>query len=165
MKSHLLLLCRYNVWANQRIAKFLMEAGDKIADQELVSSFPTIRKTLYHIWDAQVIWHSRLQGESPNSWPSHHFSGSLQEALDALLENSHAFVRYCENLPENGEEQTIEFKSLDGTSYFNTAAEIIMHVMNHGTFHRGQLITMLRNAGFTGVTSTDLIRYYREEKK
>ncbi len=54
---------------------------------------------------------------------------------------------------------------IDGTAYFNSVEEIIMHVMNHGTYHRGQLITMLRMVGFTAVESTDFIRYLRMKEK
>ncbi|MBL0096615.1 MAG: DinB family protein [Bacteroidetes bacterium] len=162
MASHLLQLCNYNVWANDRICSYIKEAGDSIADQEMTSSFPTVRKTLYHLWDAQEIWYKRLQGESPNTWPSHYFKGSLEESIDAIHQSSIDFVRFVEKLSENGHLSSVEFKSIDGTSFFNTIEEIVMHVMNHSTYHRGQLITMLRSAGFTAVGSTDMIRYYRE---
>jgi len=162
MKQHLSTLSRYNVWANRRMGQYLLEAGPVIADEPLNSSFPTIRKTLYHLWDAQVIWYKRLMGTSVNAWPSQGFTGSLEEAVSAVNTNSDDFVNFCENLKENGEQTLITFHSLDGTAYQNTTEEIILHVMNHSTYHRGQLITMLRSAGFTAVGSTDLIRFYRE---
>ncbi|MBL7924248.1 MAG: DinB family protein [Bacteroidia bacterium] len=165
MKSHLLKLCQYNAWANRRIGQYIIDAGPGIADEALLSSFPTIRKTLYHLWDAQEIWYKRLQGESPNTWPSHHFKGSLEEAVQAIQESSDDFVRFIENLPKNGPMKSVEFKSMDGTSFFNSVEEILMHVMNHSTYHRGQLITMLRTAGFSAVGSTDLIRFLRERQK
>lgn len=165
MIQHLQQLCAYNRWANDRMATYLLAAGESIADEEQHSSFPTIRKTLYHLWDAQVIWFKRLTGETVNTWPSHHFSGTMAEALAALRENDEAFVRFAENLSENDGQKTIEYHAMDGSAFFNTLEEIIMHVMNHGTYHRGQLITMLRNQGFTAVGSTDMIRFYREAKK
>ena len=164
MIQHLRQLCAYNRWANERMSGYLREAGESIADEIQQSSFPTIRKTLYHLWDAQVIWYKRLAGEAITTWPSHNFSGTLNEALAALNENSEAFVRYAAQLPENAGDIVIEYHALDGTAFHNTIEEIIMHVMNHGTYHRGQLITMLRNQGFTAVGSTDMIRYYREMK-
>jgi len=165
MSKQLIQLCNYNVWANDRICSYIKEAGLSVADEEMSSSFPTIRKTLYHLWDAQEIWYKRLLGESPNTWPSHYFNGTLEEAIAAIHHSSVDFVRFIENLPENGHLASVEFKSIDGTSYFNTVEEIIMHVMNHSTYHRGQLITMLRTAGFTAVGSTDMIRYFRETVK
>jgi uncharacterized damage-inducible protein DinB len=164
MHTHLLLLCKYNLWANKRICNFIEEAGVVLADKEQTSSFPTIRKTLYHIWDAQVIWLSRLNEESMHSWPSHNFEGTLQDACRSLIENSEAFVRFAEKLSENDPTREITYHSLDKTAFKSTVEEIIMHVMNHGTFHRGQLITMLRGAGFEKLGSTDLIRFLRENK-
>lgn len=164
MNSHLLVLCNYNTWANDRICNYIANSGPA-ADAELTSSFPSIRKTLYHLWDAQDIWYRRMHGESPNTWPSHHFQGTLNEAIENIHNSSVDYVRFIENLPENEYKKAIEFKSLDGTAYFNTIEEIVMHVMNHSTYHRGQLITMLRTAGFNAVGSTDMIRFYREELK
>jgi uncharacterized damage-inducible protein DinB len=161
--DHLISLVKYNQWANERICGYINEGGEKIADTELISSFPTIRKTLFHLWDAQVIWMKRLRGESSNTWPSHNFNGSLKEATELILLNSSDYIQFAEGLIENQHLGDVEFKSLDGTAYHNTIEEIIMHVMNHSTFHRGQLITMLRSAGFTSVGSTDLIRYFRSK--
>lgn len=159
--NHLNTLANYNFWANQKICSYILDAGETLADKETESSFPTIRKTLYHLWDAQAIWLKRLNGESPNSWPSHNFKGNLNDAIKLIEENSQALVDYTEALSENEIFNKIEFKATDGTPYYNTVQEILMHVMNHSTFHRGQLITMLRSVGFTNVGSTDMIRYFR----
>lgn len=159
--NHLVTLTKYNHWANEIICDFINNAGEKIADAELISSFPTIRKTLFHMWDAQVIWMKRLRGESSNTWPSHNFTGSLYEATTLIMQNSADFISFAQSIEEGKNTADVEFKSLDGTSYHNTVEEIIMHVMNHSTYHRGQLITMLRSAGFNAVGSTDMIRYFR----
>lgn len=162
MASHLISLSQYNLWANIKMGQFINEAGERAADDVLISSFPTIRKTLYHLWDAQEIWLKRLKGESTKGWPSQNFTGTLSESIDLMLESSAEFVRFTENIPELEHIAPIKFHSIDGTAYQNTIEEIIMHVMNHGTYHRGQLITMLRNAGFQNVSSTDMIRFFRE---
>jgi uncharacterized damage-inducible protein DinB len=161
MKPYIEELTRYNVWANELITSYLLQAGAAIADKEQSSSFPTIRKTLYHLWDAQVIWLARLNGTSLNTWPSQSFNGTLEEAAAGLLANSEEFVRFVAESDEKALERDVVFHSLDKTEYRQKALEILFHVMNHSTYHRGQLITMLRNAGFEEVGSTDLIRYYR----
>lgn len=56
----------------------------------------------------------------------------------------------------------VSYKTLDGKEFKNTVEEVVTHCMNHGTYHRGQLITMLRQAGHTKVGSTDYIRFARE---
>ena len=157
----LLNLCKYNIWANQKITEYILAAGNEIADVELQSSFPTIRKTLYHIWDAQAIWYSRLKGVSFNSWPSKDFTGTLDEACAGLLLSSREFISLVENC--NGDfSRVVTYQTLDGKEFKNTVEEVVTHCMNHGTYHRGQLITMLRQAGFKQVGSTDYIRFARE---
>lgn len=158
----LLDLCKFNVWANHKITGYILSAGDDATHKELVSSFPTILKTLLHIWDAQQIWYARLQGNTITTWPSKDFKGTLKDACNGLMTSSNDFVRLTEKF-ENDFSIVINYKTLDGNEFSNTAEEIIMHCMNHGTYHRGQIITMLRQVGFTEVGSTDYIRYCREK--
>jgi uncharacterized damage-inducible protein DinB len=162
--SHLHRLASYNLWANKKICKFILDAGDSIADETIKSSFHSIRKTLYHTWDAQVIWSKRLHGDPANTWPSHNFTGSLSEAASLFIESSEDYVRFTEKMNDSAAESIITYKALDGTAYVSSVEEIIMHVMNHGTFHRGQLISMLRIAGADQLGSTDMIRFFREQK-
>lgn len=104
----------------------------------------------------------KTSGEAAKSWPSHGFTGDLREAIILFLNSSMSFVRFTENLPEKGNLVAIEYHAINGTAFKNTIEEVILHVMNHGTYHRGQLITMLRNTGFENVGSTDFIRFLRE---
>lgn len=163
--QHLKHLVGFNLWANQRLCEVILREGERIADREIQSSFPSIRKTLYHIWDGQGIWLARLNGESPRSWPSHDFNGNLQEAIQLFLENSNDFVRFVDKLPQDSEFSEVKYTAMDGTLFSNTIFEVICHLMNHGTYHRGQIVTMLRIAGVATVPPLDLIRFYREINK
>ena len=147
--------CKYNTWANQKIATYILSAGEVIADHELLSSFSTIRKTMLHIWDAQLIWMARLNGQSFNSWPSKDFKGSLEDACLGLVADSTEFEILAEKI-SGAASQRFTYKNQEGSEFTNTAEEIIMHCMNHGTYHRGQIITMLRQAGFTAVGTVNL---------
>ena len=97
-----------------------------------------------------------------STWPSKDFVGSLQEGCNGLLLNSQEFVALAEK--RNGNfNGIITYKVLDGKEYKSTTEEIIIHCMNHSTYHRGQLITMLHQSGFKDVGSTDYIRFCREK--
>lgn len=150
----------YNIWANKAIADFLSDK-EEILDKEVISSFPTIRKTIFHIADAQHIWLSRMKGDSPNEWPSKYMIP--EDAIHAMMNTSIAFEEYCGSADDTFYCKRISFSALDGTIYEETNGNIIMHCMNHSTFHRGQLVTMFRQAGSTGkMPRTDLIAYLRE---
>lgn len=150
----------YNIWANQAIADFLSDK-EYILDKDVISSFPTIRTTIFHIADGQRIWLSRMKGTSPNVWPSK--SMRPEEAIPALLNTSEEFAVHAADKGDSFYKEVISFSAFDGTPYEETAGNIIMHVMNHSTFHRGQLITMFRQGGLEGkMPRTDLIAYLRE---
>jgi uncharacterized damage-inducible protein DinB len=163
MASHLDKLTEYNLWANEKISNYIDLAGEITADKEILGSFHSIRKTMFHIWDAQVIWMKRLNGESLNTWPSHSFKGNLEEAIAGFIDSSMDYVRFTKKLTNGDHYKIIEYHSTDGTAFLNSIEDIVMHVMNHSTYHRGQIITMLRLAGFDKVGSTDFIRYKREK--
>ncbi len=155
-------LAAYNYWANEKCATLILAAGTAKADLVQLSSFPTIRKTVYHIWDAELVWIKRLLQESPVSWPpSAQFNGTLQEGLDAMLENSKRFIDYMERSTDDSLQATVNYQTIAGKAYTNTVIDMITHCLNHSTYHRGQLITMLRGAGQTAVTSTDYIAFCR----
>ena len=156
----LLKQTQYNLWANQTICDFILKAGETLADVEQQASFPSVRKTLLHIWDGQVIWYNRLHGKSLSSFPSQHFRGNLQEAINGLLESSIRYISYVSVL--NGNYETvISYNTFDGKTFENCVEDIVFHTMNHSTYHRGQIINLLRGAGFTEVGSTDYMRYCR----
>ncbi len=165
MKEYLVALTAYNTWANTGILKFVMAAGEERALILQQSSFPTIRKTVLHMLDAQHIWHDRLHGISPVDWPGKNFTDTTVNACEKLVKSSIDFQDYAHSLTSSDLERVIDYHNLKGDAFQNTITQIIAHVMNHGTFHRGQLITMLRGAGHTDLASTDMISWFREPDK
>jgi uncharacterized damage-inducible protein DinB len=162
LKPQLSRLAAYNYWANDICISLVLEAGEEKADMVQLSSFPTIRKTIYHIWDAELVWISRLLGETPLSWPpSGQFNGTLQAGLAAMLQNSKRFIDYTDKATEESLKNYVNYHSIAGKAYTNTVTDMITHCMNHSTYHRGQLITMLRGAGQSAVASTDYIAFCR----
>lgn len=160
----LLEYAQYNYWANERLTT-LLEAHPDVIDIEIPSSFPTIRRTVNHMWDAETIWLKRLQGVSLDYWPSERYGGDGMAFLDLWLSVSGAFITL---IRENGQsfiESEIQYKTTAGKPYRNYAWEIIMHILNHGTYHRGQLVTMLRQLGVDhDLPATDMIYYFREKQ-
>ena len=162
MKNLLLKYVKYNLWANQRTLDFIQEfCTDEQLNQEITSSFPTIRKTLLHIWGAESIWLIRLNGTSPTTWTWMDFQGTQAELRSVILENDQAWIDFIESKDEKYFEDKFDFKTLDGTSYSSGRMEAIQHCMNHSTFHRGQLVTLLRQVGATKLPATDFIAYCR----
>lgn len=154
----------YNVWANQLIADFLADKDSNLFDKEIVSSFSSIRKTIFHVADAQHIWLSRVKGTSPSDWPSKNMKP--EEAISALVNTSTAYALHCSDKTDAFWNEVCTFNTMDGTQYKEIIGNMTMHMVNHSTFHRGQLITMFRQVGYEGkYPKTDLITYFRESGK
>ncbi len=153
---------QYNTWANQKTVEILASVDDNTLDTEMKSSFPTIRKTLMHVWDAQQIWLLRLQGQPTTKWASQDFAGSTEELYKAFIHDSQAFADFIAGKDHAYLDGEIVYKNMKGVEFKNGVEGILFHVVNHGTFHRGQILTMLRELGFTSFPSQDLITFLRE---
>jgi uncharacterized damage-inducible protein DinB len=158
MKTLLTQYTSYNVWANAIFAGLLQEITPALLDKEVLSSFPSLRKTVHHIWDAELIWLSRLK-EQTIAWPptAQFVNAGIQDFVNGS-KSFDEFVRF-QSEPFLASETT--YKNTKGEKFSNPNSGIIMHVMNHSTFHRGQLVTILRHLGAPQIPSTDLITYLR----
>ena len=162
MKEFIIQYASYNLWANKRIAELIVALDASVLDKEVKSSFPSIRKTVHHIWDAELIWMARLNGELL-SWPP---SAQFQSpAINQFTQTSQAFVSFIEAKDESFLNSKTTYTNTQGKQFTNVNSGIITHCMNHSTFHRGQLITILRELGMTQFSATDLIVYLRETNK
>lgn len=150
----------YNVWANTCIAELLKTLDDSILNKEQVSSFPSIKKTINHIWDAEFIWLTRLKEEPITDWPSKLLPSN--SPIDAFLKTSIEFNLFVKSKHETFFDSNTTYFNLKKEAFSTKNSGITLHCMNHSTFHRGQIVTMLRNCGITKLPSTDLITYLRE---
>jgi len=163
LQQQLLKLSHYNMWANDKLMKWIIEAGEQTADLEMNSSFTSIRKTLYHIYDAETLWLVRLNGNQIQDWPpSRDFNYTLTEFAEVFRKCSKDFSHWVETAKDKKLTEKCAYKNLKGDPFESSYCDIIQHCLNHSTYHRGQLITMLRQAGFTKVGTTDYITYCRE---
>jgi len=153
----------YNLWANERIGHLLMAQDDKVLYAEQKSSFTSLAKTVLHLWDAEMVWFSRVQGNSPSEWPSKKFSGGKPEMLKGWINTSTDLLQWVKEKNVEFLREPISYKSMKGDKYENTMEEILFHLINHGTYHRGQIITLLREVGVNQLVSTDLITWFREK--
>jgi uncharacterized damage-inducible protein DinB len=157
-------LYEYNRWANGRsldVAEKLA-AGDLVKD--LGNSFPSVRDTLAHILGAEWVWLRRWNGESPAklTGAAEFLSvSSLRERFAAVDQERAVFLR---TLSEAGLQCPFDYKDLAGNAMRLPLVQSMQHVVNHGTYHRGQITTMLRQLGGTPV-STDMSRFYMEKAK
>jgi uncharacterized damage-inducible protein DinB len=154
--TELLDLLEYTRWASERTLQAASALTSETYTKDLGSSFPSIRDTLVHIYMADKTWLGRIQGQSPVP-PNPQDYPNVASLRESWLEILSTFPTVVQSLSP---EQTITYKAFDGTPYSNKLSNIIRHVVNHGTYHRGQVTTLLRQLG-ENVVKTDMIAYYR----
>jgi len=155
------LLYEYNGWANHRVSDAAAVLTPEQFTQALGSSFPSVRDTLAHIYGAEWIWLERLQGRSPSSVPSTAQFTDIQSLRSRWSEEEQRLLSYVKGLTQKDLDQVIEYKTINFGVYSNPRWQSMQHLVNHGTYHRGQVTTMLRQLG-ARPNLTDLMHFYRE---
>jgi uncharacterized damage-inducible protein DinB len=124
-------------------------------------SFPSIGKTLMHIWDAQHIWYRRLHGESPTAFLSHSWTGDLDEMYNGIIGSSQDFVQFVNSLAVYELMEVMRYTTMSYGPQSSKRYEMLLHVFNHSMYHRGQCVTMARTLEIEMIPPTDLIKYLR----
>lgn len=158
MKETLLKYARYNQWANAKLITLIQTQAPDLLEKEAVSSFKTIKKTILHIADAEYIWHVRMTNGVADKIPAQSGAG-----IEVLAECDQKLIDLIASKDDAYFSGSTNYKNTKGEPFTNNNFAIFWHVFNHGTFHRGQIVGQLRNAGFTApIDSTDFITFERE---
>jgi uncharacterized damage-inducible protein DinB len=163
MKKILLQYAAYNVWANQRMTDCISNLTDEQIHQEIVSSFSSIYKTVLHLWDAETIWWNRVKLIESKQWPSLGFEGSIIELGKNLLQQSKQWKEWIDLATDATLEHEFIYRNSKRDQFKQPVFEALQHLFNHQTYHRGQLVTMLRQVGVECVPNTDMIAFSRKK--
>ncbi len=150
----------FDQWATNRILEIVATLPDDQYSKNLGSSHGGIRGTLVHYYGAEWIWLERWKGASPSSLIKEDDIPTfplLKEKWNALRQELNHFVQ---SLTEEKLQSPISYKDLKGNQHTQQLWHQMQHLVNHSTYHRGQVVTMLRQLGVKPV-ATDLINYYR----
>ncbi|XZF14978.1 DinB family protein [Chitinophagaceae bacterium MMS25-I14] len=158
----------YNQWANERITGWLRTKPDEILEQEVPSSFPTIKETLLHIRRTEQYWLGHLKGVKCKPVYDEVFEGTAEDLFEDVNIQSEAFYDHVQSLNEKTVRESCCFLAPvrwpEWDEFVRPVSELIMHAMNHSTYHRGQIITIGRNLGLTDAPMTDYMYYLLMEK-
>ena len=160
-KEYFIQLAGYNVWANDIVCNWLEKITDAQWSEEVISSFNSIQETVLHVASAEHIWLQRMNKEKDQVWLQSDFTGTKDEHVVLWKKASAALKNFVETFDEKDLPANLDFKRLNGDAYSMPYYELLAHVFNHSTYHRGQIVTMLRQVGFKDVASTDLLGFYR----
>lgn len=148
----------FNVNANQQFVNWLKNQKEEQLQKEVPSSFTGILQTLNHIWAIEEVWSADLfkNKDFINRYGVPITSST--EVFDGLLNRSTKISAFVNQLSEEDLNEKIALEKPWFTANL-TLAEYLVHVFNHGTYHRGQIVTMAHNLGIAEIPSTDFLFY------
>lgn len=151
-------LFEYDAWANAKLLNCAETSGLTSFTRELGGSFSSMRDTFVHILGVEELWLSRWQGETGRLLDPQDFStpDSLRERWHS---QEHRLNEYLSRLGDNDLAQIITYKNIHGITYSLELWKQILHLSNHSAYHRGQVVTMMRQLNIEP-PSTDLIYFY-----
>ncbi len=146
---------RFNAWANNEIIQWLQQVDTAFLYQETPSSFKSLDFTLQHILRAQKFWLAFITDKETKNF---NWSVRPNEVENILRELGEVSIQMQDQFAFFTEAQMNDMMVLNEKWMQNSLSryEYIIHVINHSSFHRGQLITMARTLGITeGIVNTD----------
>lgn len=163
MKELLQQYAAFNVWATQRITDVISGLPEEKIIAPITSSFPSMYKTVLHLLDAESIWWQRLKLQEHVERPSETFTGSFAELQKKLLQQSNLFNDWVSNATEAQLQHVFAYIREKEQNKMQVS-NMLLHLFNHNSYHRGQLVTMLRQSGIAKIPSTDFAAYLRGKK-
>jgi len=154
-------LLDYHYWARDVIFDAVAPLSPEQFTRQVDSSFKSVRDTVAHVYAADWIWYTRWRGESPSSLIAYENYPDVESIRSAWADLETKVRALVDELGEAGVSRVFEYKLLSGASGASPFSEMLTHVVNHGSYHRGQVTTLLRQLGAPPPKSTDMITFYR----
>jgi len=160
MKELLQQYAAYNIWATKLLTDRISKLSDEDINREIAGSFPSLYKTLQHMWLAEEVWWKRLKLTENIVLESSAFTGSFGEMVGILAKQSQQFKDWVDNATETQLAHVFAFIR-NKEQVKMPVYQMLHHVFNHASYHRGQLVTMLNQLGADKIPGTDFSVFSR----
>ena len=164
MKEVLIQLSAYHSWANQLLLDVILQLPEEKQKQEVPSSFRSLYQTVLHVWNAENIWWQRMKLQERIIGPAESFKADMKDLSNQLLQQDRQWNEWIVNAQEHMLQHVFQYQNIKGEQFKQPVFQMILHVFNHGTYHRGQLVNMLRQLGVEKIPPTDFIVWSRSKK-
>jgi len=156
-------LYSYNRWANAKTLMAASRLDTEAFTRELGNSFSSVRDTLVHILGAEWIWLERWNGRSPKALLSSAELPTLAAITERWRQVEEEQDNFLQGLRASDLSTAISYVNPRGETWSYPLGRQMVHVVNHSSYHRGQITTLLRQLGAEPV-STDLLLYDDERQ-
>lgn len=163
MKHHALQMYDYHTWANKEVFDHLKQLPPDIYRKEVQSVFPSISEVLVHMYVVDTVWFGTMRErgfdevrETADRLREEMPAKSLEEVEAMFVDLTEQYHAFFDSQDDIEKVITTEHPHYGQTKF--RLAELVHHVVNHGTYHRGNITAMLRQMGHKGVP-TDYVFY------
>ncbi|HET7578750.1 MAG TPA: DinB family protein [Bacillales bacterium] len=168
MKHHALQLYDYHVWANKKFFERIKELPQGIYEQEIQSVFPSIAETLAHMYVTDIIWLGVIREDSMDgifaslNEAKERAEGKSIEEMEAMFaELSDRYKTFLNNQEDLDKPMVPEHPTFGRLE--TQLSELIQHIVNHGTYHRGNITAMIRQLGHSSVPNDYVFYLYDQD--
>lgn len=161
MKELLQQYAAYNLWANKLLVDRISKLSEADLSREIASSFPSFYTTIQHMWLAEEAWWQRLKLAESLDLQSERFTGSFAELTARHAAQSQQWSDWVNNATEPQLAHVFAYMR-NKEQHKMAVNQMLLHVFNHASYHRGQLVTMLRQVGADKIPATDFSAFCRK---
>lgn len=163
MKEILQQYASYNLWANERLLNLVLTQDESLHKRVVPGSFPTLYATFLHIWDVESIWWQRIKLQEHIIVPSESSTPDMKEVADSLLNQSKQWETWVHSATEASLEHVFAYYNSKKEYFKNPVWKALINLFNHGTYHRGQVVTILHHLNIIKIPNTDFIAWSRKK--
>jgi uncharacterized damage-inducible protein DinB len=154
-------LYAYNRWANRRLLAAARPVETRDFMRDLTTSHGSLKGTLVHILWGEWIWLRRWLGESPKRLFASEEFPDIASLESRWAEVERDQVSFIAGLTDEQLQATVSYENLQGQRWAYSLAHMMQHVVNHSSYHRGQVVTLLRQLGQIP-PATDFLLFFDE---
>ena len=159
-KKYFIELADYLCWADNKVISWINAINEQQWNQQACSSFNSIRNTAVHMVSAEKIWIDFWTRVDSPVYLSAQFEGSKKDLTDIWLRTSARLQEFIDKYPEEKYQDLVRVGKPNGEVAQMSFWRTFPHMVNNTSYHRGQIVTLLRQAGFSDLSNTDLFTYY-----
>ena len=157
------LLYQYDRWANELVFECASKLSEEQFTKDMQSSHPSVRDTLVHIVGAEWIWLKRWLGTSPKSFIDPTEFADVASLTARMKQVEKDQMEFIGKLTDDGLGEVIAYTNMKGEPWAYPLGHLMQHLVNHSSYHRGQVTTMLRQLG-AEVAPVDLLYFFDAKK-
>ncbi len=143
------MLADYHQWAHARLLQYVEALSKEEYHQPCGLYFTSVHGTYNHMLVGDYLWYGRFVNERVDlPGLDHELCTSRASLVAALTVQTNKWVDYIEQLTEGRLEENLTYHSVAGVQYSLPKGQLLAHVFNHGTHHRGQVSSIVTQLGY-----------------